>query len=279
VLVKINGEDVSIGAFSAYKAFIAMDLVAAVEGVGRVVVSEVAEFKRAFEAENVVTLTRAEARRKFPPLPLYETVTDDETGAIIERPMMRDGEIVIGPDPLAHLTDADWEASGNVLTIPSSPTETMQIAAMVPKAFKLGRVETLRLLALITTSNRDLETWDEAGEDLEAKLDAGGKRLQHDCSTAEIIDLATAAILVCKEEISAPLARLRAQISQTFARPTEEPTETPIEPMTIEEAEPIDASDGPPISSGASPDGSGGTPAPSSTAPGSVSPPPSPIAS
>lgn len=270
--VTIGGEQQTLGTFSAYKAFAAMDIIANVEAVGRLVISEAATFKRTFEAENVVTISRAEARRRFPPEPLLETRREElEDGRVVIRhvPLINEADAPVMVDPLGHLTDADWEASGQVLTVPSSPTERMQIAAMVPTAFKHARAEVLRLMALATTTNRQLEEWD-GEKDLHVELDRIARELEHRCTLAEIIDLASAVLALSKAEVQGPLARLAGQVQATFK--TETPTTDEPEPMTVEHVE--SASDS--SSSISSPDDSDGGPTSSSTEPASALPSTSP---
>jgi hypothetical protein len=206
-------------------------------------------------------MTRAEARRQFPPRPLIEQVEED--GATIMRPMLRDGQPVMGPDPLGHLSDADWQASGNVLRIPEQPEDEAVMAALIPKAFKVARAQVMRLLALVTVSNRDLETWD-GEQDIDAKLDEKGRQLMHDCSAGELLGLATAAMQLARGEVAGPFEDARRAWGQMFAPKTEDPEPTP-EPMRME-AEDDDETTPLPTSSTASEDATAGTPAPSSTA-------------
>lgn len=280
--VNIGGEPRTLGGFSAYKAFKAMDIIAAAQGIYQQVLSASADFKRRYETENVVVIPRSEARRQFAPTPLVRTVreeTDDGRPVVRHEPVLDDAGLpVLGPDPLAHLTDADWEASDNVLTIGDSPSEGMQFAAMVPKAFELGREQVLSLLAIALVANADLEKWDADG-DVDAELDRVAKSLQHDASADELVTLAVAVIGLCREQIAGPFDQLVTALRTTF-RPlataseaaTEATTETGPDgsgrpaPMRVE-TEPS------PPSSTESPDGTDGPPTSSSTEPDSDSSP------
>jgi hypothetical protein len=135
--VTIGGEPRTLGDFSAFKAFYAMasrDAETRRRQVSTRPPSSSAPTNRQLRRDD-----RAEARRQFPPLPLTRSSgmrsrTDGSRSS--SGRCSRDGQPVLGPDPLGHLTDADWQRSGNVLKHPESARRTMQIAAMVPVAFK-----------------------------------------------------------------------------------------------------------------------------------------------
>jgi hypothetical protein len=268
--VVIGGEPRSLGGFSAYKAFKAMEIIASAEEVYRQVLVESASFRRDFEERNVVEVQRAEARRQFGPQPLMRIFRDQneegETVAIRDEPVLDDdGLPMMTPDPLGHLSDADWEASGNKLRLVQSPSEQVSVAAMIPTAFRLGREQALRLLALVLTSNSDLEKWDADG-DVDAELDKGAKDLVHRAAADELVRLAVAALDLCKGQIAGPFDELVAAVRTTFAKPeAEEEVETRSpEPMQVETPDS-------PTSSGESADDSDGTPPSSSTALASAS--------
>jgi hypothetical protein len=266
--VTIGGEPRSLGDFSAYKAFKAMELMAAAESVVREVVREGARFKREHEAENFVVMDRAEARRQFRPRPLERIVREEgEDGriAVREEPVLdAAGEPVLGPDPLGHLTDADWEASSNQLRISESPSERMQGAAMIPIAFRLGREQVMRLLALVLAANSDLERWETDG-DVDAELDQAARALLHRARADELLELAGAALQLCREQVAGPFERLMETERTTFAQPDSEPEEGKVpEPMQVEIEDETPSS---PASSTDSPAATAGSPPSSSTAP------------
>lgn len=269
--VTIGGEPRQLGGFSAYKAFKAMEIIGDAEGIYREVLSESAAFVRQFEEENVVELDRAEARRQFTAQPIFERTEEEVDGrtVVATRPVVVNGEPLLTPDPLGHLTDADWQASGNRLRIGKSPSEDVRIAAMVPRAFKLGREQATRLLALALTSNADLEKWDGDG-DVDAQLDATARRLLHQAAADELLALAVATLRLCREQISGPFGEVVEAIRTTFRPETpEQESETESdrpEPMRV-------VTPDSPTSSSESPDGSDGNPESSSIAPASASSP------
>lgn len=264
----IGGEPITIGEFSAYKAIFAMEIVSEVESAFREVMSGAAEYKRRFEAENFVEMSRAEARRQFRPQVLIRQEETDD-GRVAVEPMMRDGEPVLGPDPLGHLADADWAASGQVLRIPESPSQEMQIGAMVPLAFKLARTQVLRLVALAMTPNRDLEAWD--GErDIAVELDRVAREMLHRAKADELVRLAVAVAHQCREQLAGPFEEATAAWRQLWPQQgqDEETEAAPApEPMRLE----TEPSDDGPTSSTESPDDTAGRPTSSSTEPASVS--------
>lgn len=264
--VQIGGEPQTIGEFSAYKAFKAMAILASVETAWREVLKASATFKREYEAENFVELDRAEARRQFRPRPLERVrreEQDDGRIALIDEPVLDEQQRpIVGPDPLGHLTEEDWQAAGNKLRIAESPSERMQIAAMIPRAFELGRDAVLQLLALVVVSNADLERWDTEGT-VDDELTKRAAELHHRAKLDELVDLATTALELCRDQVATPFDRL-AEAARTTFRSTapETPAAKTPEPMKIEEEA---SSEHSPPSSTEFPDASDGSPPSSST--------------
>lgn len=270
--VTIGGEPRTLGDFSAFKAIFAMEIVTEVEGAWRQVLTEGARFKREFEAENFVAMDRAEARRRYLPRPLYREIreeTEDGRMALRDEPVLdAQGNPVLGPDPLGHLTEEDWQASGQKLRIADSPGEQLQIAAMIPVAFRHARVHVFRLLALTLTPNRELEEWD-GEKDIATELDRISRELQHRAKADEIVRLGVAVVALCKEQLAGPFEEAAAAFRTVFQKETPPATTEP-EPMRIEDE--ADApSDEPPTSSTESLADTDGRPTSSSTEPASVS--------
>lgn len=268
--VTINGESRSLSGFSAFKAFCAMQILADAEEIGRDVLNEAASFKREYEAANYVEMTRAEARREFPPKPLREVVrreTEDGRIEVVEAVVFDSAGAPLMVDPLGHMTDADWQATDHKMRVSDSPGEKMQVAAMIPVAFRKGRVELLRLLALVLTSNADLEQWDTDG-DVEERLDRAGKALMHDASIEELTELASAALALCREQIAGPFGRLMDEARATFTTPA---GVVDGEPATVTPPAAAFETEASSISSTESPADTAGTPPPSSIEPASVS--------
>lgn len=266
--VTIGGESRTIHEFSAYKALVAGDLIASGEAAYRKVLREVAQFKRGFEGENYVEMDRAEARYEFRPRVLSKRdVTHQEDGSTVEtaEPMLVDGRPVIGVDPLGHLTEDDWQHSGQKLRIHNSPERALEIAAMVPIALREARDLTFRLVALVLTTNDELERWDTAGENIEQKLDAEAKRLSHRATLAEIVSLSGAVIRTMRDQLVGPFGDARREWAETFAKTEDDRPPAEVVPMRIEHSD-SESTTSSSTSSSSSEDDSAGTPEPSPTA-------------
>lgn len=265
--IQIGGEPRQLGDFSAFKAVHAMEVVGEIEATVRELVHEGGDFRREYEQRHFVEMTRTEARRQYRPQPLYLREALEGGGERAVPVLRGEGAVaVLGPDPLGHLTDADWEASGNVLRIPESPDENAVMMALVPKAFATAHKSVTRLLALVVTPNSDLEKWDGTS-DIDDELDRVARDLMHRASADELIRLAVAAMELAKAQIAGPFVEAREAMRSLFASSATAATDPVPQPMTIERDESATS----PTSSTSSPDGTGGTPPSSATAPAGVS--------
>jgi hypothetical protein len=186
--VKLGDRTVTIEPFSVRKG---IRVIRSVEQVAKGVpelLGEWGEFTRNYEATHVTEIERATARWRFGPRPLLEQVpllsdedvpVRDARGDIvfINTPKIENGEPVMGPDPLAHMTEEDWVASGHKLRMPSSPDLSEKVMAILPKALEVAEKETLGLLALLAMSNGEVKHAERSGfvdthqERIEAMLD------------------------------------------------------------------------------------------------------------
>lgn len=250
--VQIGGEPITLGDFSGYKAGLVLSAARNIMKSAPEILDEVARFKRQYSEANYVELARAEARRQFRPAVVYRDVIarDEETKEVLRdgdgvvviarEPFVgRDGEPVIGPDPLGHLTDADWAASGEVLRIPRPASEELQWAVMVPVVFDLAREQVLRLLAAVVTSNRDFEEWDLEGGDakVDAELEQAAKSLQHRARGDELVRLAGATVELLEEQFLAALEESRSRLGglrRIFNRQEKAPAPSAPEPTRME---------------------------------------------
>lgn len=136
--LRLGDRLVRVEPFSGRKALAAFRLLKTAAHGAPEVFTMWADFTRRYEAENSIELTRAAALFEFPP-------RRNEAGEIV------------APGRFGHLTDADWQASGNVVRLPKSPTLAEQIAAVFPVAFDLAEREVLRLLALVAMPEDDVK--------------------------------------------------------------------------------------------------------------------------
>lgn len=280
--VQIGGEVERVGDFTAFKATKALELVSEVEDKVRTLVSEAAAFKRNYEAENVMVMDRVEARRQFRPLPLLkqsplldgngEPITGENGMPLFESaPVVENGQAVLGPDPLGHLSEEDWAANGHQLRVPDSPSDNLQAAAMLPLAFKTSRELVLRLLALVLVKNSELERWDEdEGVSIEAELDKRGQALLHQARMDEFVKLAAATAELCREELADPFEALLSSVKQTWGgdKEDETPPAAEPEPMRVEAEE----EEGEPETGSSSSSPTSSTPSPGDTTDGDTEP-------
>jgi hypothetical protein len=136
----------------------------------------------------------------------------------------------------------------------------MQIAAMVPVAFRLGREELMRLLALVrrrtptssggTARATSTSSWEDR------------RRAEAPRLARRAADLAGRRDELCREQVAGPFDRLMAEVRTTFAsRRAPDETETPAPAAFAEVVEPADdETPSSPTSSTESPDGTAGTP-------------------
>ena len=198
--IMVGGEEYRIEPFSGRKALRVLHTVKHITTGVPAILDEWAAFRSQYESKHGITIDRASARRQFPPMPLYDEeplvndgkVVTNEDGDPLVRRVARtreDGSAVMGPDPLGHMTDADWEASGNVLRLPRSPSIEEQIAAVFPTAMQLAEEQVVRLLALVAMSNADVK---KNRNDLTKVLEERGDDLL-DSDLGELIELAVVA--------------------------------------------------------------------------------------
>lgn len=145
--VQLGNREVEVQDLSGRKAIRATKIVRSIADGWPEILTAIAEFTRRYEEENFVLLDRAEARHRFAPRPL-----------VVDGELVRDegGELVLGPDPLGHMTDADWTQSDGRLKVRQSPSRNEVFAAVFPQAFDIAEEQITQLLALAITPNAEL---------------------------------------------------------------------------------------------------------------------------
>lgn len=202
--VELGGNEVTVQDLSGRKAIRATKIIRSMAQAWPEILKEIASFTRTYEEDNIVELDRAEARARFHARPLLDPNAE---GAVPLRD--GDGEIIYGPDPLGHLTDEDWEKSGNKYRIRKSPSQGEIIAGVFPMAFDVAEEQLSQLLALGVIRNEDLDkAHHDEGPDGITKLlvDKADELLAYDLG--DLIELAVVISEVVDEQLRARLDRL-----------------------------------------------------------------------
>jgi hypothetical protein len=174
--VKVGAREVVLQPFSLGKGLRVLHTVRYITQSVPKILTAWGEFGREYEAQHVTEIERTFARLEYAPRPLMDeeplldgegrAITDQLGQALVRRtPKMVDGVPVMGPDPLGHMTEQDWQANGNRLRIPRSPSTEERVAAIFPMALELAEEQTLRLLALLSMTNEEYEAATEGGAD------------------------------------------------------------------------------------------------------------------
>jgi hypothetical protein len=156
-----------------------------------------------YEQTHTMDIDRAYARSVYAPQPLMreEPALDNEGQPVLgpageplfQRVPMQteDGRPVMGPDPLGHLSEEDWAASGNKLRQPRSPSAAEQFMAIFPHAVEIAENEVARLLGLIAMPNSEVRERTDNGTLWDGAADAGNEML--DAPFDELVELMVAA--------------------------------------------------------------------------------------
>lgn len=250
--VNTGTEKITIGSFSTYKALRMLEQVKRLMNAYPDLIADVTAFVRQYESENVMELDRATA--------LYQ----------------------LGPDALGHLTDADWENSGQKLRLPRSPSLEEQIFHAFPNAFEKARTQTLELCALAVMTNDELERTETSGgeEAIDKAVTDRAANLKHKALIDEMLHLLVVTAVVLEEQVGNKIDELREHVGNVRklfgfdSKSTNEAKAEPIEGTATEKdaqstdpAQAKEASQTQERSSTSSPTPSDGTAGQPSTAP------------
>lgn len=218
-VVTVGEETIRLEPFSGRKAIRVIRTIEHITKGVPEILDRWADFTREYEARNVTEVDRATARHFYGPRPIYEsepvladdgkTVVTDAYGEPLVRRVPRmdsNNQVVLGADPLAHMTDADWEASGNRLRLPKSPNQGEQIAAVFPMALDLAEEEVLKLLAVLATPNAELKRKSRDGS-LKEYLAARADELI-DAPATDLLELAVVAGEMVDEQFTTKVREL-----------------------------------------------------------------------
>jgi hypothetical protein len=215
--VTVGDETITLEPFSGRKAIRVIRTIERITKGVPAILEEWARFTREYTENNVTEMDRATAHHYFRPDVLTEEVpmvgddgnamvATDGTPLTYSRPMLRDGEAMLGPDPLAHLTDADWVASGNKLRLPRSPSFEERVMAVFPSALDLAEDEVTQLLAVLATPNKELKRHARDGSLGDYIKERADDLL--DAPATDLMELAVASGEMVDEQFSAKLKEL-----------------------------------------------------------------------
>lgn len=193
--ITLGSRNITVEPFSGRKALRAFHMLKQIATDAPAIMQTWHEFTAEYEREHALELSRAEARFEFPPIRGDVTELDRLDAVPVEVrgdewQRERDAAIakVMRPGRFDHLTDQDWEKSGNRVRLPRSPSQAEQIVAVFPTALELAEEQVLRLLALIAMPEADVKA--HRG-DLNDKLDV----LAEDLLDAPFEDLVELAVI------------------------------------------------------------------------------------
>lgn len=180
--LELGGTTVRVERPSALKASRALAGIRALSRAAPELGSDLAVFRRKYEAENVLELDRVQAKLRNPPRPLT-----DPDGTVRLDPDT--GQPLLLPSPVDRLTEADWEAAGGTWRIAVSPSGPEIVLALLDRGLELAELHVYRLLSLFTIPNADLKRYRAEGS-LEDRLDARAAELLDDAYADELLELA-----------------------------------------------------------------------------------------
>lgn len=286
--VKVGDEEITLEPFSGRKAIRVIRTIEHITKGVPAILDRWADFTREYEARNVTEMDRATARHYYRPDPVMDevpimdgdgNVLVDALGQVLVRRTAKlddDNRPVMGPDPLGHMTDEDWAASGNTLRLPKSPGTEEQIAAIFPMAMELAEKEVTELLALLVMSNAELKRKARDGS-LKDYLEERADEIL-DAPATDLIELAVAAGEMVDDQFTSKVKQLGDRLPNALRllgiKNRSQTEKRPEESLSSEATTSSDSSsETKPISSTDSPLPTGGTSEPRSTeAAGSSSP-------
>lgn len=174
--LKIGERDVTVPALNGFKAVRAGRLVAEASEIMPDVNAALAELRQRYATDFALKITPQMAK-----LPRFQRTVDGET-----RPLF---------------SEEDFQAAGGAITVPQDPPRQEVILAVFPIAFKSVETQLVELLALVIAPNRELEEQDEAGT-VDEYLAREGKKLLHQATIDQLLELAVAAIEQVSEALS-----------------------------------------------------------------------------
>jgi hypothetical protein len=200
--VTVGERNITIEGFSGRKG---ARLVRMLDNLGKAVPEiqrEAERYRREYEANNTIDIDRALARAQNPPQPMTRerpviedgrAVCDDDGRplVVVEAMLDEQNRPIMGPDPLGHISEEDWQASGHKLRTPRSPSDMEMLLNVLPRALELAETELAAVLALVAMPDAEVKQRGHDGSLKDALLEQGDALL--DAPWDQLVELALAA--------------------------------------------------------------------------------------
>lgn len=272
--IELGGKSVTIERVSARKASTALALMRHLSAAMPGLQTELAEFRRRYERENVLELDRVQARMRNPARPMVDS---DGNLILTERKVNDAGEVLVEggrpvmlPSPVDRMSEEDWQQAGGVYRVPSTPATYEIVAALFSTALEVAEEHVYKLLALFTMPNEEVARRRKDNSLLE-HLAVLADELVDDNFADELLELAVVAGEVVDTQFKSKLATLEGRVGKVLALVGIK-TEKKVTPTTDAPTSSDGSSSSTPSSSTDSPANTpAGPPTPSSSSPTSSS--------
>jgi hypothetical protein len=206
--VTIGGDERTVPALNGVRALEALRLVQEIMQLAPELMRKRAAFVKKYGEDNAETLTRGQAKVRFPPIPVY-----------------RDGELDRGPDgrpltmesPIDRMSEHDWQSMGNVLVIPGKPSDIEVGLVMIQDVMQKALDPFTRLLGLLMARNDDVLTHMLDAGDLDDWLKVQGRDILHKADLDELIELVVVAIEVSNNKVQRKLTTLGERVGNVLS--------------------------------------------------------------
>jgi hypothetical protein len=111
-------------------------------------------------------------------------------------------ELRYPPEQVALVSEKAWEAGGQKIVLPATPTAMDLFAHVIGDVMRVARERMLSLVGLIDCSNSELAEADEAGGNAVAELIASKARSMRHEDAGEVLDLLGAAVALVREQFA-----------------------------------------------------------------------------
>jgi hypothetical protein len=197
--VTIGGDPVTIPDLNGVKAIETMRLVQQVMKLAPDLIRKRTDFINQYRQDNAERLTRGEAKLRFPPVPIA-----GPDGDIVRD---HDGRPLTMDSPIDRMTEHDWSAMNNTLTVYRNPTDMEVGLEVLDDVMDRAIDPFMRLLALAVARNDKVLEHKRAG-DLHDWLLGEGEDLMARADLGELMELTVTAVEVANGQVRSKLEQL-----------------------------------------------------------------------